>query len=64
MVMTQKQVYCYVIIQSRNGRMILISGKLPIYWNHAVAKTTSQKFEGTEVIRIKCEDIEKLIEKK
>ena len=53
--------YCYAIVEKENGKMAIIQGTLPIYWDHDVAKDRASGFTSKIVHRISISDIEKLI---
>lgn len=58
--MTDEQKYYYVV--TRGGKLLLLNGQLPIYWNKKNAEQATNGFIGTELIRIKGNKLSELID--
>lgn len=52
----------YVIVNKKNGKMLLQGCKCPIYWNMRVALKTCELFKGYIVKKIPANQFNNLIE--
>lgn len=58
---TDKKDFYYAVVSKRNGRLILLGGHLPIYWNKKVAEGVCAKFPRSEVKKIHGGQLEELL---
>lgn len=56
-----KQKYCYIIVDKENAKILVDSGRLPIYWRKEVAKGVAKDYTGYITHKISLEGLEKLI---
>lgn len=55
-----KQKNYYVVVYQPQRRLLLMNGQLPFFWKLKTATQCSEKFEGTEVLRVNQLELEKL----
>ncbi|MBK7362882.1 MAG: hypothetical protein IPJ01_11340 [Micavibrio sp.] len=51
----------YYILLNKNGNMITIDHKLPIYWNKSVALKDKEKFGADKIISIRIDYLKNLL---
>ncbi len=56
-----KKTLYYVIVDEKNGRMLLQDCKLPFYWNKNVAEQRAGIFPGFKAKRVNARTLNKLI---
>ena len=57
-----KRKYCYIIVDRKNGDMLVEDGKLPLYWCKEIAKKRQALFSKNYIIhKLSLSDIEELI---
>lgn len=57
----KKTSYYYVIVNTKNGKMLLQDCKAPIYWNKKVADKRCELFKGFEVVEMPAKDFNDLL---